>query len=215
MKVMRVALALLSAGWLAVVAAQASPITYNVTATSDKGSISGTFSVDGSTITNFSFNLSGLKNDLSDFGSVDLKSVDNSGGFTLNSNDAQSFYYVAAPSSIFPQGFTELYFYSFMSELGGREYPYGTSNQNVATTLGLYFSALPGTMNFGNPPTYPETSSVQQYALLPGGNYGYTSFWDFFTSGNTTATPEPASGTLMASGILLLAGLCSYKRLVL
>lgn len=208
--------ALAGACMLVVASAQASPITYGFTGTTDKGGVSGWFTLDNGLLTDFSFDLSALAGHGNDIGGVNLTAVDNSGGYTLNSADAGGIYMAESPNSIFPQAYYELYFTTTTSDpyVGGGQLPYGSSNPNGATTLSLYFSGLPGGMYFGNPPSYPLTSTVSQYALLSGGNYGYTDFYDFLNAGTATQlTPEPASGLLTASGgVLLLAGFWFYER---
>lgn len=200
----------------AAVAAQAAPITYSFSGTTDKGAVSGWFTLDGSSLTDFSFDLSALAGKGNDFSGVNMTAVDNSGGYILNTADATGGLIQNSPSGIFPQGYYQLYLTTATSDpyVGGGQLPYGSSNPNGATGLSLYFDGVPGSMYFGNPPSYPLLSDVSQYALLSGGNYGYTDFNDYLNTGTVTQlTPEPGTGLLMASGgALLLAGFWFYER---
>jgi hypothetical protein len=181
------------------IAAVADPITYNVTASdSTTGiTITGTFTLNGSTVTNWSFDLSSLENTYSDFGS----GVDPFGGNwqKMHTVDANGDYSMDPTNTVVVQPNNDTQYIYFEAYSGDN-----TSvavNPKTDSTLQLIFPSFPG--SFATGANFSQCTSC-------GGVYNFT---DYFTSGGAmVATPEPPAWTLAGTGALLLAGLFWAER---
>lgn len=180
------------------VAASASPITYAFTGITEPSyyqssvvggswTFTGTFTMNGNSITAFSFDFSpgkSVSNNCCNTGIDALNPVDNSGGYVLDNNDGDS--------SVFANTNGWAYEISF----GAYHLFNANANQYITTTFGFSLTSFgPGGFYNGEIHQYPSGQGNDVYEEnLASGTF-------------TQVTPEPPAWTLLGAGALMLAGL--------